>query len=144
MMTGPLFPRTYRMMFGVRAFMLAIAVLIMGVGAKGLHFQLEFIPPDAVDLLFFGVVAAGGVFLAHRSLFPPEITLARNSIEFRTTIARRELFKYEIAGYRLKERFSTTRRSCWSLQNRATKRSKSQDICSETISSKSGCCHCVL
>jgi hypothetical protein len=51
------------------------------------------------------VVAAGGVFLVYRSLFPPEITLARNSIELRTTIARRELFKYEIVGYRLKERF---------------------------------------
>ena len=38
MMTGPLFPQTYRMMFGVRAFMLAIAVLIMGVGARGLQF----------------------------------------------------------------------------------------------------------
>jgi hypothetical protein len=76
MMTRPLFPLTYRMMFGVRAFMLAIAVLIMGAGAKGLHFRLKFTPPDAVDLLFFVVVAEGGVFLAHRSLFPPETTLA--------------------------------------------------------------------
>lgn len=105
MMTEPLFPRTYRMMSGVRAFMLAIAALIMGGSAVGIYFEAGSTPIYAVILLLFGLVAAGGAFMAHYFLSPPIITLTRHSIELRTTIARRELFKYEIVGYRLKERF---------------------------------------
>lgn len=103
-MTEPLFPRTYRMMSGVRVFIFAIAALIMALGAAGIYLELEAKPPRAVILLFFGLVAAGGAVIAHRSLFPPTITLTRSSIELRTAITQRELFKYEIEGYRLKER----------------------------------------
>ena len=105
MMSAPDFPRTYRMKSGPRVFLLTIALLIFGVGAAGIYLELEFSPVYYVILLPFGLVAAVGAIMAWYFLAAPEITLTRSSIELRTALTRRELFKSEIAGYRRVNRY---------------------------------------